>query len=200
MAAKCAYLYAGRITEVVGDSSPNDTSHAIGPVGTDANPDVYINTNMDLREPAAVFTVRTAKRGKKPRLVALPLNYEPWARELGKYFDARGEKLVFPFTRQHVGDVIRESGVFEGLEYPIEKYTIWQEKVAGPPVERHLRPFNLHALRHLRASELVEHYGFDGIDLAIYGGWTFRASVGVGSLDRYLSLGWQRYFPKLLRK
>lgn len=190
------YLFAARISEVVGVASPGDSSVARGPKGTDARLEVY--KLGPLEEPSAVFRVRTAKRGGRVRLVGLPLGYEPWTRPLYDLFRSRGDDLIFPYTRQRV---CRESAVcFRGLSYPIESYPS-KDGSAVRVVGRHLHPFRLHALRHLRASELVEFYGFDGVDLATYGGWTFRtAAMTPTAIDRYLSLGWQRYFPKLLKE
>jgi hypothetical protein len=68
-------------------------------------------------------------------------------------------------------------------------------------VEEHIRPFALHALRHLRATELVEFYGFNGYNLSTYGGWTLKTVVGVSaSIERYLSLSWHNYFEKMLKR
>ncbi|GAJ01734.1 unnamed protein product, partial [marine sediment metagenome] len=144
-----------------------------------------------------------AKRGGIERFAALPLNkkYEPWTRQVYDYFLDRGSRPCFPFTRQKVWQYSKQ--VFEGLTYPIERYTIieGQGKIKiRRVVERHSRPFRTHALRHIRTSELLEHYGFDGFDMSIYGGWTLRSMVGVGSsMERYAHLRWQRYFPKLLK-
>lgn len=56
----------------------------------------------------------------------------------------------------------------------------------------------LHALRHLRATELVQKFGFEGKDLASYCGWTLRAMGFPSMADIYLSLSWRSYFPELL--
>jgi hypothetical protein len=189
------YMFAGRISEVIGKSSPKDNTVARGPRGTDVRMDVYANG-----EEAVVFTVKTAKRAGKIRNVALPVKYEEWAMKIKEYFDAMGGGLVFPFTRQYVGTHTRDLGVYKGLTYQIERYNVWNDGAIEKVVATHSRPFTLHALRHVRPTELVEVYNFDGVDLAAYGGWTMKTAVGVGSLDRYLSLGWQRYFPKLLRR
>ncbi|MFZ7137867.1 MAG: hypothetical protein ACOWW1_05565 [archaeon] len=197
-----AYLYAGRISEVVGQAAPSDYTTARGPRGTDAKLDYYLDGDVD--EPCVVFTVRTAKREGIVRKVAVPVNFEPWAKEVYNYFQGFGDRPVFPFTRQWVGRYVREHGVFEGLTYPIEKYVIVErsgklKKIR--PVSRHMRPYNLHAIRHSRASELVEFYGFDGFNLATYGGWTYKTAARTsGVMGRYLSLGWQSYFPKLLKQ
>lgn len=59
----------------------------------------------------------------------------------------------------------------------------------------------VHALRHLRASELVGFYGFDGFNLATYGGWTYHTLAQTTPImDKYLSLSWQGHFAKLLKR
>ena len=193
-----AYLYAGRISEVIGKSSIADNTTARGPKGTDVELDEY--RSGELKEPCVVFTVRTAKRQGKERKIALPVNYEPWAESLFQYFKDHGPNLVFPFTRQAVGLYVRNNEVFEGLSYPIETYQIWKNGQIIRKVDGHKRPFNIHALRHLRATELVEFYGFGGRDLATYGGWTFRSFGYPAAADRYLSLGWHGYFHRLLKR
>ena len=198
------YAYAGRISEVVGCSSPSDNTTARGPRGHDVHLDSFKLGRT--KEPAAVFTVRTAKRDGMIRKIGLPLNFDGWATPLLEYFKDAKDSLVFPFTRQHVGTYVREHGVFKGLTYPIETYGIYKEGKLVKKVEKHTRQFGLHALRHQRATELVEHYGFDGFNLAAYGGWTIRTSqLMFGVLvpvvfSRYLYLNWQGYFPKLLKE
>lgn len=69
---KCSYLFAARVSELVSYVSPSDVTVARGPTGRD----FYIDTFAmgDLKAEAAVFKVKTAKRGGKERLVALPLD------------------------------------------------------------------------------------------------------------------------------
>jgi hypothetical protein len=194
------YLYAGRISEVVGFKYASDIkTEARGSRGSDAVKDVYM-AGMK-RIPCVVFTVRTAKREGKERKIALPLNpaYEPWTKPLYEYFKSKGDSLVFPFPRQQVWACSKTA--FEGLTYPIETYT-WKHGDVFTKVDEHIRPFRLHALRHLRATELREHYQFDGFDLASYCGWRLGTIVPQISrtMERYLSLGWASYFPKLLKK
>jgi hypothetical protein len=64
-----------------------------------------------------------------------------------------------------------------------------------------MRTYDLHALRHSRATELAEYYGLDGFELYVYLGWTLKIDVGIASVaGRCLSLSWQRCFPKILKK
>jgi hypothetical protein len=65
------YLFAGRISEVVGRKNPADDSVAGGPKGTDVKLDKYLL--MDREVDAVVFKVRTSKRQGRERAIALPL-------------------------------------------------------------------------------------------------------------------------------
>ena len=200
----CGYLFCARVSELISRISPSDIAHTTprGPKGSDVRLEHF--ELGPIKEKLAVFTVSTAKRGGIERLVALPFNpkYEPWTKEVCKYYIAQKNKACFPFTRQKVWQYSKQ--VFEGLTYPIERYTIIEvqgERRIHKTVDRHMRSFRTHALRHIRASELIEHYGFDGFDMSIYGGWTLRSTMGVGpSMERYAHLQWRKYFPKLLKK
>jgi len=199
----CGYLFCARVSELISKVSPSDTAHTTprGPKGSAVRVEDF--ELGPLKEKAVVFTVSTAKRGGLERLIALPVKakYEPWTKEVAEHYLARNNQPCFPFTRQKVWQYSKR--VFEGLQYPIERYTIIKiedEKRIRKIVDRHLKPFRTHALRHIRAAELIEHYGFDGIDLSTYGGWTLRSMIGVGSsMQRYAHLRWQKYFPKLLK-
>ena len=210
-ACMTAYLYCGRASEVVGKAYRTDTKTTPrGPRGTkDVRLDKFTRSRQQdvvfgrTYEPAVVFTVRTAKRKGMVRSVAVPIRYDPWAKLLYKYFQRAGDRLVFPFTRQFLYD--KASKAFKGWWYPIDPYKIWEDGKLVKNVEAHLKPFGVHALRHVRATELVEFYGFDGFNLAAYGGWTIsttQAQFGVSFprvISRYLYLNWQGYFPKLLK-
>jgi len=193
------YLFCGRISEAVSLAYKTDRTVARGPRGIDARLDAY--RVGDIEFPAVVFTVKTAKRQGLERKVAVPADpaYEPWAQPVYEYFKQHGQQHVFPFTQQYVRYRCSKLEVFKGLTYTIETYPIWKNGVIVRRVERYSRPFTLHAIRHLRASELVDYYGFTGGDLAVYGGWTFHTMLFPAATDRYLSLGWQTYFPKLLK-
>ncbi len=199
-----AYLFCARASEIVGATNSYDVKNnqtiARGPSGNDVKLETF--EIGDIKTQAAVFTVRTAKRDGKIRKIALPLEktYEPWAEQLYSYYREHGEDKVFPFTRQKAWEYANKT--FKDLSYPIEKYNLYDPEDQKPkPVKAHLKPFRTHALRHLRATELIETFGFTGFDLSVYGGWTLRSMVGVGSsMSRYAHLDWRRYFPKLLKK
>jgi hypothetical protein len=189
-----AYLYAGRISEVVGIATSGDTSVAMGPKGSDVRFDV-----VDGHE-TVLFTVYTAKRQGLERIVALPVEYEPWAQQVADYFQ-KAHGSVFPFTRQWISKYIREKETFKDYQYPIERYKVKQGQLLNI-VPKHWNPFRLHALRHLRTTELVRFYHFKAEDLAAYCGWHLQTiSKDISSvMERYIDLNWQSYFPKLLKK
>jgi hypothetical protein len=183
------YLTCGRAKEVVSRTTPGDKSgrnKPSGPSGSDARLD-KIGANK-----IAIFKVYTQKRNDKERLIALPLRYEPWAKDLYDYFKTFGKSSVFNFTRQELWS--KSKPYFKDYTYEIEQYKIWKDKVVVKFVSNHNKTFTLHALRHLRATELIEYYGFSGFDLSIYGGWTIQQSYG-----RYIGLNWQSYIGKLMK-
>lgn len=192
------YLFCARISEVIGRKCPSDvTTTPRGLTGKDAKQQVFQLGKE--KHDVAVFTVRTAKRQGTVRKIALPLEkeYEPFTEPLFNYARQFGKDHIFPFTRQRAFEYARE--VFEGLTYPIENYRPFKDGQPLPVVKEHAKPFRTHALRHLRATELIEVYDFNGVELSIYGGWTLRSMLGVGSsLSRYTHLHWRKYFPKLL--
>ncbi len=194
------YLFAARVSEIVAYASPSDETVGRGPTGEDVYITLYNYNDREIE--VAVFTLRTAKRGGMERKIALPMDdeYEPWTEPLYNYFTTFGSSPVFPFTRQYLWSQAKD--LFKGLYYPIERYKISKpDKGIVKVVDKHYRQFTLHALRHIRTTELVEYYGFDGIDLSAYGGWTMKTTLGVSAaIERYAHLNWQKYFPKLLKK
>lgn len=197
-----AYLFCARISEVIGRTCPSDLvkTKARGPKGGDVSVDTY--TIGDVSEDVVIWTIKTAKRKGKERLIALPLDkkYEPFTKPLYSYFQKfKSNELVFPFTRQKAGEYA--SDIFKGLKYPIDGYKIYKDGKVEKEQTEHNKPFRTHALRHLRATELLSRYKFDGTDLSVYGGWTLRSMLGIGSaMTRYTHLRWDHYFPKLLKQ
>jgi hypothetical protein len=206
MAVLYEYVIAGRISEVVGRSYSSDT-HTIarGPTGEAASQDSCLIG--DHQEPAIVFSVNSAKRRKRSsenyaegllRKVGLPRK-DPIASQLLDYFGEFGKDLVFPFTRQEVSQEVKRQQTFRGFSCSVEDYQIYRngEIIAVPS---HQKPYTLHSLRHQRASDLINYYGFDGFNLSAYGGWSVRNTTGVSKvMTRYIHLQWQAYFPKLLK-
>lgn len=187
-----SFLKAARASEVVSVASEKDTTTPYGPRGTDASEVTW--QQDDHTEQAAVFRVRTAKREGFERYAALPLDpkYEPWARPLLDYFISKKNDHVFPFTRQTLFVYAKEA--FAGLNYDIEP-----QKINGKKIERHQREAGVHFLRHVRASELGWFYGFTPADLASFCGWSLKNAGYSAVMARYVQLGWQSYFPKLLK-
>jgi len=196
------YLVDGRVSEAVGRVSPSDNTAARGPTGSDLEFQVY---DQEKKIEAAIFKVKSSHgREGQPRICAIPLDpeYEPWARQVALYFSKfEPREKVFPFTRQKMYQVA--SKAFKGLRYPIQKYdnTLEVSNEKGKEkkkvvVPHHWKPFRVHALRHLRATELLSNYGFTQTQLCQFGGWSLRNKA----LERYIYYDWRSYFPKLLKK
>jgi hypothetical protein len=187
------YLKAGRISESISIKAPADTTTVYGPVGTDANIE-----DIEGHE-AVVIQVKTAKRKGKERLIALPVETEPWAKLLYNYYRSFGDQPVFPFTRQYIW--VKAKELFEGFSYEILAYSIRKDDVLEERPIHNLRA-TLHFLRHLRATELVRFYHFKAEDLAAYCGWKLQTVSHASSvMERYVDLGaYTEYFPKLLKK
>jgi len=201
MACKALYLLAARASEIVGRAYVYERFYGVR--GVDAHLDYYLLDNRKID--AVVFRLKTAKRKGTPRNIGLPLDYEPWAKELFDYFQQFGNDYVFPFTRQELWFQAKKH--FKDLTYKVYEYPYVDKKTGELKwKEAHDKSFTLHALRHLRSVELVEFYGFDGFNLSAYCGWTIRsgqARFGVSvspAMTRYIHLAWQGYFPKLLKK
>jgi len=210
LCVKYLYLIDGRISEGISRRAPSDIQT------TPRGPKMR---DLEMQEDdhggeVALFSVSTAKRGGILRICAIPLDpsFEPWGKRVVQYFEKFApEEHVFPMTRQKVWRHARE--FWENLVYPIEDYdkiivdeagnVIYQEngKAMKQRISRHMRPFNLHAVRHIRATDLVVYYGFNGPNLAAFGGWTLSTAMGVSSsINRYVQLDWRSYYPKLLKK
>lgn len=191
---EAVYLCAARISEIVGHSTPGDTTQAIGSKGSEASLDNYEGHEVVL------FWLRTEKREDHfVRMIALPTEYEPWAKPLYEYYHSKGDRIVFPFTRQPMWKYARR--LFSPLKYPIYRYTRKDAQNKKIPVPKHWKPFGLHALRHLRATELNHFYHFGAEDLAAYCGWKLSTAVPAISpvMERYIDLNWQQYIRKLFK-
>lgn len=173
------YLTASRVSEVCGKWAIKGK-------------DFWTTTYED--NEVIIFNVRSAKKDGLQRSVALPLTkeFEPWIYEIKEYFEyKKSKKKVFNYTPRTLQNYGSEA--FDGLEYDIAKYK---------GVKRHKRKMNTHALRHIRATELMMIYGFDGIDISIFCGWEMKrfAPAMPDMAKRYIYGQWARYFPKLLKK
>jgi len=216
-ALKFAWLGLCRASEVVGVAYESDKgTTARGPTGNDFETTEYRGNGEKI--PVVIFNVKTSKRDGLARSVAYPIDrgYEPWAVDVYEYFEQFKEQItpIFMFTRQKLWSVAKAT--FTGLTYPIEEY----QRVIGEgelkegmriieedeesfivKVEKHRRVMGSHALRHIRAVDLMSIHGFTIQELSTIGGWTLRGMTGAsGSIERYAHLGWHSYFPKLLIK
>lgn len=192
-ALKFQYITGARVSEVCGQYAIRGGDFTI----TYWSP----NSTEPKDHPVIIFNIKTSKRRGKVRRIALPLEekYEPWTRELKRYFERRGENKVFKFSTRSLQRHGRE--IFKDFYYPIEVYTKNFDKRQIVP--EHTRELATHGLRHIRATDLLMNYGFDQIDLTIFMGWSFRSSLGgmVGaSIDRYVMSQWSRYISKLFKR
>ncbi len=196
-------ICCARICEIVG--RPKQNEKAYGLRAKDLRVVRYQPKYSAQRYEILVVDVQTAKRGGMLRKVAVPLETTPEAKPLLEYAEQfQPDQFLFDFTRADPLDWIsRVEPVFNGLSYPIDTYMVSLEgKLEKIP--SHQRNFKLHALRHLRSTELVEAYGFDGFNLAAYGGWKIQTSTAKfgqaipSVVARYLYLRWQAYIDKLI--
>lgn len=180
---KFQYLTGARVAEVCGSWA--------------FNLDEYEVTEFE-GEPLIVCTLRTAKRKGKRRPIAIPLNpeFEPWGKDISDFVDSSAGFEPFDWSTWTQWNYARKS--FEGLTYGIEEYTHPEFRNS---IQEHERDLRTHGLRHIRATELINKYRFTPVQLATYMGWKLSGRLG-GSrmMDRYVSLQWHDYFPKLLKK
>jgi hypothetical protein len=222
------YLTAARIGEFAGLMYPSDPAQATGMFLT-VSEDIYQPDleNVDdiatlraislvergeeytlkeiaaIREPVAIFHIKTEKRRGFVRHTALPMNpkYDVggWTRQVYEYIKSRQGKdePVFPYYRQQLYPVAKE--LFKGLTYPIVTYKSLDDEL----IEAHQKDFANHALRHLRATELRSRYRIKGEMLDHIAGWVKQRGNGLGSSmqDRYVLEPWKEagYIPKLMR-
>ena len=180
-------LIDGRVSEVVGKYYPKGSDYEVA---------------TWKGNPVIIFHVKTAKtEGPKIRYAALPLDphYEPWAQEMLECFERAGESRVFKIKKRTLQDLVKP--YFQGFQYTIEAYGTMKEE-AYTKVSEHPRNFLTHGIRHTRAQELMMQYGFDNIDLALFGGWKLAKELRQSAMARYLysSGSWVRYIGKLFQE
>jgi hypothetical protein len=180
-ALKFQYLTASRISEVCGKWAITGRSFETTIWKGEENP-------------VLLFKIKSKTMKEIPRSVALPLDpkYEPWTNDLLIYCLNRQtedrNKDIFNVSPRTIQRYAQKH--FKGLSYYIEKYG---------DVPGHYRNILTHGLRHIRATELLNRYGFDGIDITIFCGWSITREVGMPKMaKRYVYGQWARYFPKLL--
>ena len=139
----------------------------------------------------ALFTIKTAKKNGRPRIVALPLS-DTWTKDLVAVFASRGEGRIFIKSDRSVE--MHATEYFKGLTYLIEEYG---DKKTGTFVPEHERQGVTHFLRHLRSTQLTVENGFSENDRAIFFGWFIK---GMGKRYMFeLWLQWSSYINKLLK-
>ena len=192
------YLYACRSAEVLARRSPSDrTKFQYGVYRRDVYIDIYPRRlNGDAYEEVEVLVAEIPIAKKKEltyRQVAVPIEYEPFAREILRYIEKYDDDdPLFNITRQTLHQASKTW--LQGLTYRIRRYG---------DVESHERQAGLHYLRHMRISELVADYHFDGIDVTTYVGWKMTSEEIpphlAELLDRYGHRRWTRYIEKLFK-
>jgi len=160
--------------------------------------------------PVALFRIKIAKQkldeGEDApyRIIGLPLEYDPWVKEVYNYFKSKGDDYVFPFNRAYVwGYISNKQRIFEGLTYKIKKYNYLR---TGKPVYKvlpHPRRLKIHGLRHIRTDELISRFNFDGFDMVAFVGWKLSAKgkSAPAMADVYAEIreAWHRYIKKLCK-
>lgn len=187
-ALKFQYITASRISEVCG-------KWAIMPKSFETTSHIF----RDEEHPLMIFKLFSKTMNEIPRSVALPLDgkYEPWAKDVLSYCLNRStenkKRKIFNLSPRTVQRYCEK--LFKGFSYFIEGYSHLKKKVPG-----HYRNVLTHGLRHIRATELLNKYGFDGIDITIFCGWSITRDFGMPRMaKRYVYGQWARYFPKLLK-
>ena len=154
MLFKAAYLLGAKQCELLAEKYTSDSKcSAYAPTGDDSREETVSVNNAPIN--TISFRIKTARtRGKGgERTVLLPSDYEPWAKQLYAYYKEKGSNPVFPFKRQAVYTMVKESHVLEGLEKKVAIRT----------------QIGLDYLRWYRKEELEERYGFKEAHLKAYG-------------------------------
>jgi hypothetical protein len=179
----------------------------------DFNADRFVQT-YSRKVPIALFAINTAKQGKNGsqeyrqgkekirRIVALPLlqNIEPWTKDLYDYFTDKGDRYVFPFTRQKVDEYISKNNVFKGKYYKIRRYNFYDDNSKKSEwTPEHKRRLVVYGLRSLRNDELIERYGFNLLNIETYTGMTIRhqTRIPVQAEQLIANSDWHSYVEKL---
>lgn len=186
--------WATRITETISVVPKSQRRHEVryGIWGTDVRVENYEG------EEFAIFTLNVLKRKSVMKDVALPLNHEPYAKQLLTLFERTGDAPVFPFSRQYAWKAARQ--IFSGLLYDIQPYTRFYNDFVLE-VGGHQKNAANHFLRHMRLTELGSYpFNFTGEELGKYVKWT-ASQYGVSpQVERYVKSGWHDYAKKLIPK
>lgn len=198
---KLLYLTAARICELTTKTTAYDIDHNLSkPYGqylkVKFDQDFRLDGNyLSQPNPIVIIKIPVAKRKPKQKplvkSIALPLEekYEPWILDILRWaLTYNNKKLCFNLSRWSVWNIVRKN-----LKPRLKTVQENMKDLCGEET-RLLNPW-----RHWRITHLVENYGFNGYDLAIYTGWTYRTAIGVaaGQQDTYLHLNWRNYIKKL---
>jgi hypothetical protein len=185
-------ISGSRVSEAVAEEQPGDLAET-PKHHPSRNYGVYLTMSVVPHEldEAAMFTVRTAKRGGMERAVAVPLHHDPLTKGVVDLWDKTGEN---PWQWNRGQALYQAHKIFSGLGYIVE-----DQKKGDVKTPKHLKPCGNHAMRHFRTQELMLKYDFSDRDLMQFFGWTAR-NIGINPMIvRYAALKWQNYYPKLVR-
>jgi len=132
-------------------------------------------------EEALVLEIPTARRGWKPRKVAIPLNpkYEPWTKDVLYFSEEKGEEPIYPKVSRVLQNKIK--GFFKYLEWPTPGYKKKKEKKINKV------DVTMKHLPEIREWELGLCHNFTDYDFRNFFGKEYDSSYEV-------------YFNKLLKK
>jgi len=139
------FLIGGTISEVCGKCQP---------LGSDAFTDNFeINTETF---PAVFFKIKSARRGGKFRICALPLEekYEPWSRPVFDWFQKHRDKNPFVFSKTNTPRA-------NEAQFRKKRKELFKVDVARPK----------DYIRNARKRDLEDFYHFNYEDLALFGAW-----------------------------
>jgi integrase len=186
------YLTGCRVSEVITEAYKTERA-----LGGEAVLSLTTYKGVDV----ALFTLSTLKRKSGLRRnIALPATVkDPWVRKLALEWSKTGGRSPYRFTRRFA--YVANKTVFDGYEYVIEDQRVQlKDGTVLFEKEKHNKQSSNHGLRHFRARELTQDYGFTDNDLMTFFGWS-PVSFGKNPyMQRYQNLRWQDYFDKLLTR
>jgi len=132
-------------------------------------------------EEAIVLEIPTARRGWKPRKVAIPLSpkHEPWAKEVLYFSEEKAEKPIYPKVSRVLQNKIK--GFFKYLEWPTPMYKRKKE------MRVNIVELTIKHLPEIREWELGLCHNFNEYDFKNFFGKEYDSNYEI-------------YFDKLLKK
>jgi len=185
------YLIGGRVSEVCGTYKP---------IGKDAflkEIKVYDKTTQ-----AVIFKIKTAKNEGKIRLCTIPMNseYEPWIKEVFKYFNDFGDECPFIFTKRgklEYNDsyyMVKARNIFKKYKQEMDIYYDDDGKIP-----KRDKKFTSDAIRKLRIKSLKEDYNFTDEEIKIFTGTDksfFIYPYGDKNISELINAS-EKYYKKL---